>query len=186
MSYPIILLSLDLTAATAGTVHRLCTAPHDIVYESFTYSAVGDLLKIEDLETSADLNSVGTTITLSGIDPAYRTEIDQNGFRNAPIELSIGYVDDNTNVVPDGTAVVIHTGTCESPITDVDHESGEMTIGVSTNSIWGNLDKVPDLARSSYATHSSRHCYDKDGNFVPDETFKYVASTSNEEQWISD
>ena len=186
MSYPIILLSLDLTAAPAGTIHRLCTAAHDIVYESHTYIAVGDLLKIDDLETSADLNSVGTTITLSGIDPAYRREIDSNGFRNAPIELSIGYVQDNTNIIPDGSTVVIHTGTCESPITDVNHETGEMTIGVSTTSIWGNLDKVPDLSRASYATHSSRHCYDKDGNFSPDQAFKYVASAANEEQWISD
>ncbi|AGG58286.1 hypothetical protein VPDG_00125 [Vibrio phage henriette 12B8] len=185
MSYPIILLTLDLTAAPSGNVHRLCTAPHDIIYGGYLYTAVGDLLSIDELETSADLNSVGTTITLSGIDPAYRREIDNNGFRNAPIELAIGYVNDNTNTIPNGTAVIIHTGTCESPITDVNYESGEMTIGVSTNSIWGNLDKVPDLSRASYATHSSRHCYDKDGNFSPDETFKYVASTANEEKWIS-
>lgn len=179
----IVLVELDLTAAPAGTVHRVCTASHDVVMNGYTFVGAGDLLKIDDIETTADLASIGTTITLSGIDPAYRQEIDRNGFKKAPITIYAGDIQDNTNQVIN--EVIIHAGTCDTPITEVDYSSGSMTIGVSTVSVWGDLEKTPNLSRSSYATHSSLHAYDADGNFVPDEIYKYVASTATEEEWIS-
>lgn len=178
----IILLELDLTAAPAGTFHRLCTAQHDVTYGGYTWSGVGDLLSIDDIETTAEIASLGTTITLSGIDPAYRAEIDSNGFRKAPIVLYAADLPDNTNAAEN--AVIVHAGKCDTPISDVDYKSGIMTIAISTESIWGDLEKKPNLTRSSYATHSATHSYDKNGTYAPDQTFKFVASTSIEEQWL--
>lgn len=179
----IILVELNLTAAPAGRFHRVCSAAHDIIYEGNEYTAVGDLMEIEDIETTAELANIGTTITLSGIDPAYRREIDQNGFKRAPIKIFAADLDENTNIVTNAT--LIHAGTCDTPITDVDYDTGIMTIGISTISIWGELDKTPNLNRSSYATHAALHCYNEVGEFIPDEIYKYVASVSTEEQWKS-
>jgi hypothetical protein len=179
----ILLLELDLTAAPAGRFHRLTTAMHDVEYEGYTWDGVGDLISVDDIQNTAEIASLGTTVTLSGIDPAYRQEIDQNGFKKAPIRILAADLEDNTNVITN--AVVIHAGTCDTPITEIDYEQGTMTIGVSTVSIWGDLEKTPDLTRSSYATHSSIHSYNMNGDYEPDQFFKFVASTSIEEDWIS-
>ncbi|PHS21998.1 MAG: hypothetical protein COA84_14040 [Robiginitomaculum sp.] len=173
----IVLLSLDLTKAPAGTVHRLTSNSFDVLYNGNNYSAVGDLLNFEDIENMAELTSIGTTLSLSGIDPAYRIEIDNGGFLNAPIDISIAQLPANTNIVPDGTAAYFHRGTCDTPNTEIDYESGTMSINIGTRSVFGNLDKVPDLCRTSQSSHKARH--------AGDDFFKYVASIAQEEIWKS-
>jgi len=173
----IVLISLDLTAASAGRVHRICSAPFDIEYNGYEYTGAGDLIGIEDLDLSADLTTIGVTLTLSGIDPAYRSEIDSGGFKKAPIEVLLATVPEDTNIVPDNTAIYYHRGTCDTPNTVIDHDAGEMQIEISTESILGNLSKVPDLCRTSQASHTARH--------AGDDFFKYVASISQEEIWKS-
>ena len=70
-----------------------------------------------------------------------------------------------------------HRGTCDTPNTVIDYSSdpATMRIEVSTQSIFGNLDKVPDLCRTSQGSHSSRH--------PGDLFFSKVASISQEEVW---
>ncbi len=179
----LILVELDLTAATAGNFHRVCSAAHDVIYDGNVYSAAGQLLQVDDLQNMIDMANIGTTVTLSGIDPAYRQEIDNNGFKRAPITIIAADLPDDTDEVVN--AVIVHAGTCDTPVTEVDYGSDTITIGISTVSIWGELDKSPNLTRSSFATHSAIHCYDENGEYSPDETFKYVASTSSEEQWVT-
>lgn len=185
----IILLDLDLTGAEGGigTVQRLCTYSTNVFYnpdpdedpaDGYEYIAVGDLLQIDDLNgSSEELNSSGTTVTLSGVDPAYRIQIDQNGFKKAPIDISIATVEDGKNIVASGSAQYWHRGTCDSPATEIDHESGTMTIAVNTQSVFGNLDRVAELCRTSMSTHLARHQGDR--------FFSFVASTSETELWIS-
>lgn len=173
----IVLLSLDLTNATAGNVHRLTSNSFDVVYNGNNYSAVGDLLNFDDIENMAELTSIGTSISLNGIDPAYRIEIDNGGFLNAPIDISIAQLPDNTNVVPDNTAAYFHRGTCDTPNTEIDYASGTMSINIGTRSVFGSLDKIPDLCRTSQSSHKARH--------AGDDFFKYVASVAQEEVWKS-
>lgn len=181
--HKILFVELDLTAAEAGRFHRVCSAAHDVQLNGNEYTAAGQLLQVEDLQEVVDVANIGANIILSGVDPAYRIEIDRNGFKKAPVKIYAADLDDNTNIATN--AVLLHAGTADTPVTEVDYSSNTMTIAISTNSIWGELDKSPNLTRSSFATHSAIHCYDKDGNYAPDEAFKYVASTSTEEQWIS-
>ena len=179
----ILMLELDLTNAPAGRFHRLCTAAQNITYNGYEWLAVGDLLEVDDLQNTCEIASLGTTITLSGIDPNYRSEIDANGFNNAPITLFTADLVGELNTVENVT--IVHSGTCDTPVTEVDYESGTMTIAVSTISIWGDLEKKPDLSRNSFATHSATHCYNSNGDFEPDEFYKFVASVADEEDWIS-
>jgi len=173
----VVLLSLDLTAAPSGNVHRLTSNSFDIEYNGHNYSAVGDLIGMESIENMAELTSIGMSISLSGIDPAYRQEIDNGGFLRAPIDISIAQLPDNTNVVPDNTAAFFHRGTCDTPNTEIDYDAGTMSINIGTQSVFGNLDKIPDLCRTSQSSHKARH--------AGDDFFKYVASIAQEEIWKS-
>lgn len=175
--FDIVLVSLDLTKTPAGRVHRVTSAAHDVEYNGYVYTAVGDALAIEEVDESNDLTTIGMGISLSGLDPAYREEIDQGGLRHAPIEVLIAHLPENTNIVPSGTAIIYHRGTCDTPNTVIDYESNTMTIDIQTESIFGILSKVPDLCRTSMSTHESRHAGDK--------FFTYVASTSQTEVWKS-
>lgn len=173
----IVLISLDLTAAPSGRVHRLCSAPFNVMYNGYEYQGAGDLIGIEDLDLSADLTTIGLGFTLSGIDPAYRQEIDNGGFKRAPIEVLLAELPDDTNTVPNNTAIYYHRGTCDTPNTKIDYATGSLEIEITTQSILGNLSKVPDLCRTSQATHTSRH--------PGDDFFLFVASTEQEEIWKS-
>jgi len=173
----IVLVSLDLTKATGGIVHRMCSASHDVQYNGHTYRAVGDLLSIDDIESTADLTTLGTSITLSGIDPAYRQEIDNGGFLRAPIDIMIAQLPEGSDTVPDNTAGYYHRGTCDTPNTEIDYSTGSLTIAINTQSVFGNLDKIPDLCRTSQSSHEARHPGDK--------FFTFVAAVTQEEKWIS-
>lgn len=178
----IILLKLDLTNAPSGNIHRYCTAMHDVLYGGYLWKAVGNLLKIDDIEQTVEIATLGTTVTLSGIEIEYQNELDNNGFVNAPITIYSAELGDNTNVV--NSVTILHSGRCNTPSTDIDYATNTITLAVATESIWGDLDKTPSLARCSFSSHSSQHRTDINGAMVPDETFKYVASTTTEEKWF--
>lgn len=169
----IVLLILDLTNAPSGTIIRLTNAPFDIEWDGNIYQATGDLLQIDGLDTTADLTTIGTTITLQGVDPSYQSVIDNNGFLKAPIDLLLATVPDNTNVVDN--ASYWHRGFCDTPATVVDYEEGTITIGVETQSIFQSLERTPDLMRTSQANHQAHHNGDR--------FFEYVADTPVEEIW---
>jgi len=175
----IVLVDLDLTKTNTGEdgqFVRICTAAHDVTYNGYNYTAVGDLLEVEGLEEEADLVTKGTTLKLNGIDPAYRQEIDRNAFRLAPIDILIAELPDGTNEV--SVAQYWHRGFCDSPNTVIDYSADvqQLVIEVSTQSIFGNLDKIPDLVRTSQSSHEATHSGDK--------FFTYVADASlAEETW---
>ncbi|MBE5156671.1 hypothetical protein HJ044_04875 [Vibrio parahaemolyticus] len=174
----VVLVSIDLTLTIeGGVVQRLCSAPYDVIHNGYEYVAVGDLLAIEEIKESAELSSVGIGITLSGIDPAYRYEIDNAAFKKAPIEVLLCELSDDAedNIIPSSNAIVYHRGTCDTPVTKIDYSVGTMTIELQTESIFGSLVKTPDLCRTSQSSHESRH--------PGDQFFKYVASSAQEEIW---
>ncbi|EDM66193.1 hypothetical protein PE36_00310 [Moritella sp. PE36] len=176
----VLLLDLDLRKTDSGGnpigfVYQITTAAFNVIYEGNEYMAVGDLLEIDDLSESADLSSIGTTITLSGINPSFRREIDNGSFLKSPIDLRIGEITPGTNIIPDGTAGYVHRGFCDTPNSEIDHSNGSLTIAVATESVFQSLTKTPDLCRTSQSSHEARHNGDK--------FFTYVASTAQEETW---
>jgi len=172
----VVLISLDLTGAEpAGLVHRFCSHSHDVMHNGYKYTAAGGLIGMEDVDITSDLTTIGLSLSLSGVDPAYRKEIDNGGFKNAPIEVLIGDLPPNSDTV---TNTRIHfRGTCDTPSTDIDYSKGEMTINIDAQSPFRQLDKTPDLMRTSQSSHETWHKGDK--------FFKFVASQSQEEVWRS-
>lgn len=169
-----ILLELRLNDGNGGyNAFRITSAPFDIIYNGSTFTATGELLDIDKLEESTELTTRGLTITLNGIDPSYRQEIESNGFIKAPIDILLANVPDGTNVP--NVATFYHRGYADSPYVDTDLERGVMTLQVETKSIFTDIDRVADLMRCSMASHQSRHSGDR--------FFEYTADVDIEEIW---
>jgi hypothetical protein len=178
-AFPIIIMDLDLTGAPAGRIIRFTTAPHNVIYEGYEYTAYGDLLQISDIQETGEITSEGIEIQLSGVDVTYQSELDNNGFRDAPIDLRLAELPNTTNIIPDGTAIWYHRGIADTPRQSIDYRSGTITLVVETRTVLGDLDRIPDLTRCSQSQHGALH----GGSLF----FQYVASAdiNPEETWIS-
>lgn len=151
----------------------LSTAPFDVVLDGDVFVGSGDLLQIEKSESTNEISKTGTTIQLNGIDPVYQADISNGGFIRAPIDILVANVPEGTNVVDMYT--FHHRGYCDTPAMELDHETGTLSVGVETNNVFIDIDRVPDLLRCSMATHASRHAGDK--------FFEYTADVDLEEVW---
>lgn len=168
-----VLLELDLTNAPSGNIIRLSNAPYDVIWNGYVFTGNGDLLSIDGLDTTADLATIGTTVNLQGVDPAFQQQIDTNGFLNAPIDILLTDVPEGTNIA--SSASYWHRGYCDTPATVVDYSNNTITIGVETQSIFKQLEQVPNLMRTSQANHQAHHNGDR--------IYEFVASTATEEIW---
>lgn len=153
--------------------YRLATSPFDVVLNGATFTATGDLLKITDSEETNEISKTGITVQLDGLNQQFQAEIDAGNFVRSPIDVYIANVPDGTNVVD--TYEFYHRGYCDTPTMNVDYETGSVMVSVDTTNIFTDLDRIPDLMRSSMASHSSRHNGDK--------FFEYVANGEGEAIW---
>ena len=177
MATTFILFELDLTAAAGGVVIRLTNSPYDLRYDGNTYQASGDLLSISSSESTAELVSEGITINLSGVDPAYQSVINANGFLKAPVDIILATCPDNTNLIPAGTGIFYFRGYADTPQTKVDSENGSVIVSLETQSVLGDLDKIPNLLRTTLSSHQTRHAGDL--------FFEYCADAGTEETWAN-
>ncbi len=156
-------------------VLRIATSPFDVVLNGDVYTATGDVLEISKSESTGEISKTGLNLKMTGIDPTFQTHLDAGGFIRAPITIL-------TCLVPDGSNVVTvyeyyHRGFCDTPLTQVDYDTGTLTISLETNNVFTDIDKIPNLLRSSMASHSSRHPGDK--------FYQYTADVDVEETWKS-
>lgn len=156
------------------TPFRLTSAPFDVTYGGYTWTAAGDLLSIGDQESNYELITEGLDITISGINQAYQSIIEQNGFRNAPVDIWIASVGENTNVV--SAAKYYHRGFAGTPVTEFNESTGTISIVFETQSAFKSLDRNSQLMTTSISHHQALH--------TGDTFFRYVADTSlGEETW---
>ncbi|HHF2952154.1 TPA: hypothetical protein ACPJ0E_001755 [Vibrio diabolicus] len=153
---------------------RLTSAPFDVEHAGVTWSAAGDLLSIGKTESTYELITDGLEITLSGINQAYQAIIECHGFRNAPVDVLLATLPENTNVV--SSAKYYHRGFAMTPVTEFDESTGSITVAFETQSAFKNLELNNQLMTTSLAHHQSLHPNDK--------FFQYTADTSlGEENW---
>jgi len=168
------LVHLQLNDFNGGLIHyRLSTSQFDVILNGDVYSATGDVLKIDTTEDTGEVSKTGLTISLSGIDPAIQADIDAGSFVRAPIDIYIADVPDGSDTV--SSYNFYHRGYCDTPITEMDYNSGTISIQLETTNVFTDIDKIPNLLRSSLASHSSRHANDK--------FFEYVADIDITEIW---
>ncbi|KAB0285473.1 hypothetical protein F2P58_23470 [Vibrio fortis] len=153
---------------------RLTNAPFDVKHAGAIWSAAGDLLSIGDTESTYELITEGLEITLSGINQAYQTIIEKQGFRYAPVDVLLATLQPESNIV--NSAKYYHRGFALTPVTEFDEDSGTISVAFETQSAFKNLDKNNRLMTTSLAHHQTFH--------PTDMFFQYTADTSfGEENW---
>ena len=173
----VILLELKYKDHSTNTVtpFRLTSAPFDVTYSGYTWTAAGDLLKLGQQETNYELITDGIEIVLSGVNAAYQSIIEQHGFRNAPVDIWTASLESTGNAVT--AAKYYHRGFAGSPVTEFDEGSGTISVIFETQSAFRSLDRNSQLMTTSLAHHQSLH--------TGDLFFQYGADTGLEEEtWI--
>ncbi|EGR0690385.1 hypothetical protein E2K20_06000 [Vibrio parahaemolyticus] len=175
-STQILLLELRYKDQSTGEVTpvRLTNAPFDVQHGGVTWSAAGDLLEIGETESSYELITEGVEITLSGVNPVYRVILEQEGFRNAPVDILLATLPDGTDTV--SSAKYYHRGFAQTPVTEFDEASSSISVKFETESAFKSLDKTRFLMSTSLAHHQALHAGDM--------FFQYTADTSfGDENW---
>lgn len=173
---------LQRPAPTPNLPVLLTNAPFDVEWAGNAFQATYDLLEIGDVESTYEVSTSGIEITLSGIDSTWADIIEGGGLLNAPVDVLRAEIPDDRNDNIATSAIYVHRGFSDTPVTKYDDKSGTITLSLETQAVFKDLDRIPNLMGCSMAEHQARHIV----NGVPDEVFRYCAQSGfEEEQWRS-
>jgi len=88
-----------LTVGTAGTVYTFCNAAAPITVGGITFSNLGALLNVGDVQRDMRSTSDDMTIALTGIDPANIALILSNDIKGSLVEVWRGFFTSNNQII---------------------------------------------------------------------------------------
>jgi hypothetical protein len=88
-----------LTVGTAGTVYTFCNAAAPITVSGITFSNLGALLSVGDVQRDIKATSDDMTIQLTGINPANIGIILSNDIKGSLVEVWRGFFDSNNQII---------------------------------------------------------------------------------------
>lgn len=90
---------VKLTVGTAGTVYTFCNAAAPITVGGITFSNLGALLNVGDVQRDMRSTSDDMTIALTGIDPANIALILSNDIKGSLVEVWRGFFNSNNQII---------------------------------------------------------------------------------------
>lgn len=90
---------VKLTVGTAGTVYTFCNAAAPITVGGNTFSNLGALLNVSDVQRDIKATSDDMTIALTGILPANISVILSNDIKGSLVEVWRGFFDSNNQII---------------------------------------------------------------------------------------
>jgi hypothetical protein len=90
---------VKLTVGTAGTVYTFCNAAAPITVGGNTFSNLGALLSVGDVQRDIKATSDDMTIALTGIDPSNIALILSNDIKGSLVEVWRGFFDSNNQII---------------------------------------------------------------------------------------
>jgi hypothetical protein len=88
-----------LTVGNIGTVYTFCNAAAPITVSGITFSNLGALLNVGDVQRDIKATSDDMTIALTGIDPANIGIILGNEIKGSLVEVWRGFFDSNNQII---------------------------------------------------------------------------------------
>ena len=88
-----------LTVGTAGTVYTFCNAAAPVTVSGITFSNLGALLNVGDVQRDMRATSDDMTIALTGIDPTNISIILSNDIKGSLVEVWRGFLDSNNQII---------------------------------------------------------------------------------------
>jgi hypothetical protein len=127
---------VKLTIGTAGTIYTFCNAAAPITVGGNTFSNLGALLNVSDVQRDIKATSDDMTISLTGILPANISVILSNDIKGSLVEVWRGFFDSNNQIITTPTTQFFkrYQGIINSVAITEDFNS-EMRIRVATCSI---------------------------------------------------
>lgn len=150
-------LMADLTFAS-GTQY-VWTGPADLPYNGNTYRGIGSLGSIGSVTEGTQVRADGTTVSLSGIDPALLSDSLNDIQVGAPAVLYFILVDATLNII--GTPYIIFSGKVDKPTINPGLDT--FTISLALESPLTNLQR-PNARR--YTSADQRVYYPDDTGFA--------------------
>jgi hypothetical protein len=147
----------DLTFRS-GTQY-VWTGPIDLVWNAQTYRGIGSLGTVGNIAEGTQVRADGTSISLSGIDPALLSDSLNDIQVGAPAVLYFALVDATLTII--GTPYVIFRGKVDKPTINPGLET--FTISLALESPLTNLQR-PNLRR--YTSADQRLYYPDDTGFA--------------------
>ena len=90
---------VKLTVGNAGTVYTFCNAPAPITVGGITFSNLGALLSVGDVQRDIKATSDDMTIALTGIASANISLILSNDIKGSLVEVWRGFFDSNNQII---------------------------------------------------------------------------------------
>lgn len=88
-----------LTVGNAGTIYTFCNAGAPITVNGITFSNLGALLQVGDVQRDIKATSDDMTIQLTGIDPANVALILSSDIKGSLVEVWRGFFDSNNQII---------------------------------------------------------------------------------------
>ena len=88
-----------LTVGTAATVYTFCNAAAPITVGGITFTNLGALLSVGDVQRDMKATSDDMTIQLTGIDPANIAVILSNDIKGSLVEIWRGFFNSNNQII---------------------------------------------------------------------------------------
>lgn len=88
-----------LTVGTAETVYTFCNAASPVTVNGITFSNLGALLSVGDVQRDIKATSDDMTIALTGIDPTNVAIILSNEIKGSLVEIWRGFLDSNNQII---------------------------------------------------------------------------------------
>lgn len=88
-----------LTVGNAGTIYTFCNAGAPITVNGITFSNLGALLQVGDVQRDIKATSDDMTIQLTGIDPASVALILSSDIKGSLVEVWRGFFDSNNQII---------------------------------------------------------------------------------------
>jgi len=143
---------------------RVWTGYGDItltVANSRTYSGVGDILSISDVEESEDISAKGITLTLSGIPSNLLSDALTTPYQGRLCNVHFGFIDWSSPTIQNG--MLIFTGYMDTMLIDEGPETSTITTSVENRLI--DLER-PRNRRYTAQNQKQRHSGDLAFDFV--------------------
>jgi len=90
---------VKMTVGRAGTVYTFCNAPAPITVGGITFTNLGALLGVGDVQRDMKATSDDMTIQLTGIDPANVSLILSSDIKGSLVEVWRGFFDSNNQII---------------------------------------------------------------------------------------
>ena len=143
-----------------------------VVYDSNTYLAVGHLMGISDIEEAAEVIVSSVTLSLSGIDQVWISNVLQEDYIDRTVKIYTAFMDESWALVVD--PVLIFEGRMDQPSIEEDPDAGTSSVSVSVTNAW------VDFSRKTgrHTNHEEQTLH-----FAGDKGFEFASEVTPDIVW---